>query len=124
VVLKAGKIQQVDTPINIYRQPANVFVAGFIGSPPMNFLPVFVQNHILISQYLNIDLPWQSSHQIPAQHPLILGFRPEHINGLIINAKVSADLTFSIGELTHWQLDLQKFHIFDGESETRLPSLG
>jgi multiple sugar transport system ATP-binding protein len=158
VVLKAGKIQQVDTPINIYRQPANVFVAGFIGSPQMNFLPVFAQNnaqnHILVSQYLNIDLSWQSSHQIPAEHPLILGFRPEQIqpstsaaahlsgrvklieslgsetnliidiNGLIINAKVSADLTFSIGELTHWQLDLQKFHIFDGESETRLPSLG
>jgi len=42
------------------------------------------------------------------------------IQGIVINAKVSADLTFSIDQLTHWQLDLQKFHVFDGESETRL----
>ena len=38
VVLDAGKIQQIDTPLNLYRKPANRFVAGFIGSPPMNFL--------------------------------------------------------------------------------------
>ncbi len=40
VVLNKGDIQQVDTPLNIYRKPANQFVAGFMGSPPMNFLPV------------------------------------------------------------------------------------
>ncbi len=38
VVLKDGRIQQVDTPLNIYRYPINKFVAGFIGSPPMNFI--------------------------------------------------------------------------------------
>ena len=38
VVLKDGRIQQVDTPLNVYRKPANRFVAGFIGSPAMNFL--------------------------------------------------------------------------------------
>ena len=38
VVLEAGKIQQIDTPLNLYRRPANRFVAGFIGSPPMNFI--------------------------------------------------------------------------------------
>jgi multiple sugar transport system ATP-binding protein len=38
VVLDAGKIQQIDTPLNLYRKPANKFVAGFIGSPPMNFI--------------------------------------------------------------------------------------
>lgn len=37
VVLNKGDIQQVDTPLNIYRKPANHFVAGFMGSPPMNF---------------------------------------------------------------------------------------
>lgn len=37
VVLNKGDIQQVDTPLNIYRKPANQFVAGFMGSPPMNF---------------------------------------------------------------------------------------
>ena len=38
VVMKDGYIQQIDTPINIYNNPANIFVAGFIGNPPMNFL--------------------------------------------------------------------------------------
>ncbi|AFY75217.1 ATPase component of ABC-type sugar transporter [Synechococcus sp. PCC 7502] len=153
VVLKSGKIQQVDTPINIYRHPNNIFVAGFIGSPSMNFLPVVAEDNSLKGQYLNTSLPWRTSHQIPSEQHLILGFRPEHIQpassasahlsgrvklieslgsetnvivdiqGLLINAKTSPDLAFSIGELTHWQLDLQKFHVFDGESEMRLPEL-
>lgn len=38
VVMNRGKIQQVDRPLEVYRQPANLFVAGFIGNPPMNFL--------------------------------------------------------------------------------------
>ena len=38
VVMKDGYIQQIDTPMNIYNDPANIFVAGFIGNPPMNFL--------------------------------------------------------------------------------------
>jgi multiple sugar transport system ATP-binding protein len=151
-VLRGGIIQQVDTPINIYRTPANVFVAGFIGSPSMNFLPVSAQNHTLLGKYLNSSLPWQPSYQVPSDRDLILGFRPEHlqpvssgvahlsgrvklveslgsdtnvivdINGLVVNAKVSPDLAFTEGELTHWQLDLEKFHVFDGETETRLPS--
>lgn len=151
-VLRGGIVQQVDTPINIYRAPANVFVAGFIGSPTMNFLPVKAHNQTLVGEYLNIQIPWQTSHQIPSDRNLILGFRPEHlqpvssevahlsgrvklveslgsetnvivdINGLVINAKVSPDLIFTEGELTHWQLDLEKFHIFDGETESRLPN--
>ncbi len=39
VVMKDGVIQQIDTPLNLYNHPANAFVAGFIGSPAMNFLP-------------------------------------------------------------------------------------
>ena len=39
VVLRAGKIEQVDTPLNLYNKPANLFVAGFIGAPNMNFIP-------------------------------------------------------------------------------------
>lgn len=151
-VLRGGIIQQVDTPINIYRAPANVFVAGFIGSPTMNFLPVKAHDRTLVGRHLNSPIPWQTSHQIPSDRDLILGFRPEHlqpvdskiahlsgtiklveslgsetnvivdINGVVINAKVSPDLGFTVGDRTHWQLDLEKFHIFDGETETRLPS--
>jgi multiple sugar transport system ATP-binding protein len=38
-VMRAGKLQQVGTPLEVYEQPANLFVAGFIGTPPMNFVP-------------------------------------------------------------------------------------
>lgn len=50
VVMKDGWIQQVDTPLNIYNHPANQFVAGFIGSPPMNFFAgrVVRQNNQII----------------------------------------------------------------------------
>ena len=43
VVLNAGRIEQVGTPLELYRHPDNLFVAGFIGSPKMNFLPVLVE---------------------------------------------------------------------------------
>ena len=43
-VLKDGLLQQIDDPMTLYRHPANLFVAGFIGSPTMNFLPVTVQS--------------------------------------------------------------------------------
>ena len=42
VVLKAGKVEQVGSPSELYDRPANIFVAGFIGSPRMNFMPVQV----------------------------------------------------------------------------------
>jgi multiple sugar transport system ATP-binding protein len=45
VVMKDGLVQQVDTPLQIYRYPANRFVAGFIGSPPMNFVDATVENN-------------------------------------------------------------------------------
>ncbi len=44
VVMKDGLIQQVDSPQNLYDNPVNMFVAGFIGSPQMNFLPVVIEN--------------------------------------------------------------------------------
>ena len=50
VILDKGKIQQVDTPLNVYNNPANKFVAGFIGSPQMNFIDCQIVNNTLIMQ--------------------------------------------------------------------------
>src|SRR5947209_8072745 len=44
VVMNHGFVQQVDTPLNLYNHPANIFVAGFIGSPAMNFIPVTIRS--------------------------------------------------------------------------------
>ncbi len=78
-VMNAGKIQQVDPPLALYRKPANRFVAAFIGSPPMNFLPVTVRSSQLIHPDFTIAVP--KSWQLDDYHnqQIALGIRPEHI---------------------------------------------
>jgi ABC-type sugar transport system ATPase subunit len=66
VVLRAGKIEQVGAPKELYERPANAFVAGFIGSPRMNFLPAALARQI---PSLGAQIP-ANAHQV--------GIRPEH----------------------------------------------
>ncbi len=81
VVLKGGYLQQVDTPLGLYHHPRNVFVAGFIGSPAMNFFEGTVEKQRgLVFRTEGMQFPLKASrfsHQ--AGHRLILGLRPEHI---------------------------------------------
>ncbi|HED12193.1 MAG TPA: sn-glycerol-3-phosphate import ATP-binding protein UgpC [Gammaproteobacteria bacterium] len=75
VVINEGRAEQIGTPMEIYRNPDTLFVAGFIGSPAMNFLPVTVHGQQLrISDNTVLQLTAASTHQGPA----ILGIRPEH----------------------------------------------
>ncbi|MEL7226936.1 MAG: ABC transporter ATP-binding protein, partial [Cyanobacteria bacterium J06576_12] len=80
-VMNQGKIQQVAPPLELYRHPANRFVAAFIGSPPMNFLPVTVKAGQLVHPNFSVALPesWQSAIAPYTNQPLTLGIRPEHI---------------------------------------------
>ncbi|MFZ5626765.1 MAG: ABC transporter ATP-binding protein [Bacillota bacterium] len=86
VVMKDGVIQQVDTPMNLYRQPRNKFVAGFIGSPSMNFLKVVVKeeegNIWLTAPGLKLKVPEGKQNGIRAYpgKEVIMGIRPEHIH--------------------------------------------
>ncbi len=75
-VLYDGLVQQLDTPQGIYRHPANQFVAGFVGSPQMNLLPLPCQNHQAILGDFQIPLP---KTNFPFSH-IILGIRPEAIS--------------------------------------------
>ena len=88
VVMKDGVIQQVDRPMNIYNSPKNMFVAGFIGSPQMNFIEVNViekEDHIvrLMFQGYEIKLPEFESKIMKDKNymgkSLILGIRPEDV---------------------------------------------
>jgi multiple sugar transport system ATP-binding protein len=86
VVLKDGVVQQIDTPLNIYHHPENKFVAGFIGSPTMNFLTGSVtRNGALTFQQegstFRIKIPKEYASRLkPAQgNQVTLGIRPEHI---------------------------------------------
>ncbi|MEE3717227.1 ABC transporter ATP-binding protein [Tumidithrix elongata RA019] len=81
-VLNGGKIQQVDTPLNLYRKPANLFVAGFMGSPPMNFLPVALDaNRYLQGEHFSQPVPFDrdSNRDLELNQSYVLGIRPEDL---------------------------------------------
>jgi multiple sugar transport system ATP-binding protein len=84
VVLKDGIVQQVDSPLNIYHHPANKFVAGFIGSPTMNFLSGTVQTNgtaqfVQDGSTLSIALPDSYKDRLKGSTAVVMGIRPEHI---------------------------------------------
>lgn len=86
VVMKDGVVHQVDTPLNIYHHPVNKFVAGFIGSPTMNFIQgTVVQNGSLkfMQERSNFALPvapgLQDKLKSHVKSQITLGIRPEHI---------------------------------------------
>ena len=80
VVLADSRIQQIGRPIDIYRAPANRFVAGFIGTPRMNFIEGRVQTEdgglLFVSQGVRVKLPQERT---PPAEPLTLGVRPEDL---------------------------------------------
>lgn len=82
VVMKDGSIQQVGAPHEIFDQPQNVFVAGFIGSPQMNFIEGFLTHRdgrlIFNGQGLCWSFPLEQEH-MPQQKEVILGIRPESL---------------------------------------------
>src|SRR6186997_298929 len=77
-VLRDGVLQQVDTPQNLYRHPANLFVAAFIGSPPMNLVEAEVRGGTL--SFAGFELP-TGDHDLAAYggRSVILGIRPSDI---------------------------------------------
>ena len=77
-VLRRGVLQQVDSPRELYEQPVNLFVAGFIGSPPMNFMPASVEGGKLSLPIGDIDLTDEVAGQVGDRKVLIAGIRPEH----------------------------------------------
>ncbi|MDP3817019.1 ABC transporter ATP-binding protein [Pseudomonas sp.] len=84
-VMKDGIIQQFGTPREIYNDPANLFVASFIGSPPMNFIPLRLQRRdgqllaLLDSGQARCELPLGAMGEGFENREVILGIRPEQI---------------------------------------------
>ncbi|WP_432477336.1 ABC transporter ATP-binding protein [Nocardioides sp. GXQ0305] len=77
-VLKRGVLQQLATPRELYEQPGNLFVAGFIGSPPMNFLPATVEGTSVKLPFGTVDIPAAKAEKAAGKGLLIAGIRPEH----------------------------------------------
>jgi multiple sugar transport system ATP-binding protein len=141
-IMNAGILQQVGTPDDIYDHPANLFVAGFIGTPTMNFVPVKMQNGSAKASGFEVKLP---------QHVDIakgtLGFRPEavtdrpseqatlemkvdvverlgsdqflygQVGGDTITARVDPRLKVVPGDQVKLGLDTRSMHVFDAETE-------
>src|SRR5271157_3022650 len=158
-VMRDGKIMQVADPLTLYRKPENVFVAGFIGSPPMNLLKGKVdQRDGLLSFTENAD---QNVLSIPLRGRLknlasryvgknvIFGIRPEHLSDNVkdqshvpiasqveiaepmgseslvylkagtgnLIARIPGEHLYHLGEALTVQLNLEKAHLFDAETE-------
>ena len=79
-VLKRGFLQQLASPRELYEQPVNLFVAGFIGSPPMNFLPATVIGDKVELPFVTVDLPEHARGKVPENKLLIAGIRPEYFD--------------------------------------------
>jgi multiple sugar transport system ATP-binding protein len=98
-VMRAGLLQQVGAPQELYDRPNNLFVAGFIGSPSMNFLPSRVEDSIIHTPLGDIPLTGrlrQTLERSDAPRDLMIGLRPENFEdaALVPAAAREAGLTF------------------------------
>ena len=102
VVMRAGVAQQIGTPQELYDRPVNLFVAGFIGSPAMNFFPAQLTDVGVGLPFGQITLT-QQVHDVVTAHPTpmnaIVGIRPEHLEdaNLIDTYQRLRALVFEVG---------------------------
>jgi multiple sugar transport system ATP-binding protein len=149
-VMKDGKIQQVGTPMEVYDRPANVFVAQFIGTPPMNFVDATVRDGQLVAGALGLPCPRPVADGLQVR----IGIRPENIRaseqqarGAIARITALVDLVEPIGHeaIVHTSagaqtlvaafdahtmprvgstielfVEIEKMHLFDAASEARI----
>ena len=145
-VLRDGLLQQVAAPREIYEQPANMYVAGFIGSPKMNFVPVTVQGQTARASGFEVELP-----RAPGIAKGVLGMRPEDLsedtregNTVIemtvdvvevlgsdqylygkvgtddLIARVDPHFQAAVGDRARLGINMRRLHLFDSETEKAL----
>jgi multiple sugar transport system ATP-binding protein len=150
VVMKDGRIEQTGSPLELYDRPANLFVAGFIGSPAMNFLPATLRRR---ASEARVEFADGTQFVAPASaggsdgQAVIMGMRPEHLrlaatgipSQVVVVEPTGADTLvacrhegaellvvfrerhdFAPGTTIHLQPDLQHAHLFDAGTGLRL----
>lgn len=149
VVMRAGRIEQVDAPITLYEKPANRFVANFIGSPAMNFFEVSISGGAVVLGDQHLPLPQDVAARLGDRASVTMGLRPEHMDGgahavpftvtcetleplgahtLVLGrvagekvvAQVAPRFPATPGQPCTVQADMAQAHFFDPETEVRL----
>ncbi|SHK15785.1 carbohydrate ABC transporter ATP-binding protein, CUT1 family [Pseudonocardia thermophila] len=113
-VLRKGVVQQVASPRELYEQPANLFVAGFIGSPPMNFLPASVSGGRVRFPFGEFTLDERRAAAVGDRDLVLVGVRPEYFEDakLVDDAKRDRGITFTARvDVTEWLGDAQFAYI-------------
>jgi multiple sugar transport system ATP-binding protein len=145
VVLNAGRVEQVGAPLDLYDRPANQFVAGFIGSPAMNFLNGTITADGFAAAGITLPVP-ETAHQY-RERKAIYGVRPEHFtldHGGVLAEVILVEpmgsetqvtmklgqtavtgvfrerVALSPGERIHVRPDLDKIHLFAADSGQRM----
>jgi multiple sugar transport system ATP-binding protein len=128
-VMRAGILQQVDSPANLYEDPRNLFVAGFIGSPSMNFLPGRLEGDVIKTPFGDAALPDKLRAKLERNgdksggggRDVVVGMRPEHFEDAAVEEsglanrmrfRVKADVVESMGSEKYVYFDVaaQELH--------------
>ena len=131
VVMKDGYIMQVGTPQEVFDTPANLFVAGFIGSPQMNFLKAQLtrEANSYSVELLGVKLPLNAeqnavlSDKGVGSQEIILGVRPEHTAVLFDNTENAIECTINVNEMMGSELHLHLTSKNDDKIIVRLPTV-
>jgi multiple sugar transport system ATP-binding protein len=104
--MSMGRVQQIGTPLELYDTPNNLFVASFIGLPPMNFFDVEVAGDVLKSPYFTLPLEEEKALLAGYQgKTIVLGVRPENIEaGGNVDVNVFSNENLGMNTLVHGYL--------------------
>ena len=142
-LMNDGKIQQIGTPDEMYHQPQNRFVAGFIGNPPLSFAGGKIEDGCFVSQGLRFELPDRiKGASVKAGQNITVGVRPEHLQpnfatpiegeitfvesqgreilydltlagGQVFRSIQSGDQVCKLGDRIRWGIDADAIFFFD-----------
>ncbi len=107
VCMSMGHVQQIGTPLELYDTPANLFVASFIGLPPMNFMDVTVDGDKLVNPYFTLTMTEGEKKSLTAYQgkTIVLGVRPENFAvGEDVQMKVINNENLGMNTLVHGHL--------------------
>lgn len=150
VVMRDGYVEQIGSPLELYDRPANLFVAGFIGSPGMNFIPGKISEEdtsVFITES-GARLPLPTGYALPSGQSLIYGIRPENLSirpggvnatvslveptgaetqitalvgGTPITASIRDRYDFGSGDTISLHFTLSSVHLFEADRGIRIP---